>query len=101
MNMRRKSLSGALVLAGTAAQNQDQQFPRSAAEQAAKAVPAAYQYAPGNVRRYGVIANNPNAATIEEYEARTRGDLSFIVPLPLSQCPPSRGPIKSHSVNDS
>jgi hypothetical protein len=76
MNTRRKLLSGALVLAGTAAplgtraaaaqgsrSGEGMTFPQSASEAAAKVVPAAYQYAPGDVRRYGVIANNSNAAT--------------------------------------
>src|ERR1700685_3148394 len=72
MNTRRTLLSGALVLAGTAApfatsqggrSGEGKTFPQSPTEAAAKVVPNSYQYPPGDVRRYGVIENNPNAAT--------------------------------------
>jgi hypothetical protein len=75
MNTRRKILSGVLALAGTArpfgasaaAQGTPSPggmaYPQTAAEAASRVVPNAYQYAPGDVRRYGVIANDPNAAT--------------------------------------
>jgi hypothetical protein len=76
MNTRRKILSGALALAGAArpfgasaaaTQGADSPdgmaYPQTAAEAASKVVPIVYQYAPGDVRRYGVIANHPDAAT--------------------------------------
>lgn len=76
MNTRREILAQALALAGaapplsaTAAPTVDTSspgrmaYPQSAAEVASKVVPTAYQYAPGDVRRYGVIANDPNVAT--------------------------------------
>jgi hypothetical protein len=75
MNMRRKILSGALGLAGAvstvrarAAAPLDSDvtggvaFPRSPAEAASNIVPVAYQFPPGDVRRYGVRANDPRAA---------------------------------------
>jgi len=76
MNVRRKILSGALGLAGTvgalharAAAAPDAgvtggvSFPQSGAEAASKIVPVAYQFPPGDVRRYGVTANDPRAAS--------------------------------------
>jgi hypothetical protein len=76
MNTRRKVLSGALALAGTAAPYgaraataqsaglaDGMAYPQSAAEAASKVSPAALEYPPGDVRRYGVVANDPNAAT--------------------------------------
>jgi hypothetical protein len=76
MNTRRKILSGALALAGTAgpfaahaaatrgaAAAGGAPYPQSAAEAAASIVPAAYEHPPGDVRRYGVTANDPRAAS--------------------------------------
>src|SRR5882672_5046629 len=76
MSSRREILSSALVLAGTAgtlrangtpAQGTNPSagtgHPLSAAEAASKVVPSAYQYAPGDVRRYGLVANRSDAAT--------------------------------------
>jgi Right handed beta helix region len=76
MNTRRKILSGALALAGTAgplaahsaatggaAAPGGAPYPQSAAEAAASIVPAAYEHPPGDVRRYGVTANDPRAAS--------------------------------------
>lgn len=76
MNMRRKILSGGLGLAGTvsalgARANATldsgvaggMPYPQSRAEAASSIVPVAYQFPPGDVRRYGVTANDPGAAT--------------------------------------
>lgn len=76
MNMRRKLLSGGLGLAGTvsalvarAAATSESgaagglPYPQSGAEAASNIVPVAYQFQPGDVRRYGVIANDRNAAS--------------------------------------
>jgi hypothetical protein len=76
MNMRRKLLSGGLGLAGTvsalvarAAATPESgaagglPYPQSGAEAASNIVPVAYQFQPGDVRRYGVIANDRNAAS--------------------------------------
>lgn len=75
MNMRRKILSGGLGLAGTvgalgvranATPDSDvtggMPYPQSRAEAASSIVPVAYQFPPGDVRRYGVTANDPHAA---------------------------------------
>jgi hypothetical protein len=76
MSSRREILSSVMVLAGTAgtlrangtpAQGTNPsagtRYPLSAAEAASKVVPSAYQYAPGDVRRYGLVANRSDAAT--------------------------------------
>jgi hypothetical protein len=76
MNMRRKILSGGLGLAGTvgalgarATATPDSgamgavSYPQSRAEAASNIIPAAYQFPPGDVRRYGVTANDPHAAS--------------------------------------
>ena len=76
MNSRRRILSGALTLAGTAgalgagaATTSDSgaaggvRYPQSGPEGASGIVPTANQYPPGDVRRYGVTANDPRAAT--------------------------------------
>jgi hypothetical protein len=83
MNTRRKILSGAIALAGTAgpfgaraAATRDAgatggvPFPQSAAEAASSIVPAAYEYPPGDVRRYGVTPNDPRAATANSQALR-------------------------------
>jgi hypothetical protein len=76
MNSRREILASALVLAGTAGPLRANTatargvnpfggtaYPLTAAEAASKVVPTAYQYAPGDVRRYGLVANRSGAAT--------------------------------------
>jgi hypothetical protein len=75
MNTRREILSGTLALAGTAGPLAARAsatregsaggvpYPQSRAEAAAGIVPVAYQYPPGDVRRYGVTANDPHAAS--------------------------------------
>jgi len=84
MNTRRTILSGALTLAGTAGALGTRAaatggadatggvvFPQSRAEAASGVVPVAQQYPPGDVRRYGVTANNPRAATANVRALRT------------------------------
>ena len=75
MNTRREILSGTLALAGTAGplaarapatpegSTDGVPYPQSRAEAAAGIAPVAYQYPPGDVRRYGVTANDPHAAS--------------------------------------
>jgi hypothetical protein len=76
MSTRRKILSGAVGLAGTAgalgaraAASSDSgtngavPYAQTRTEATANIVPVAYQYPPGDVRRYGVTANDPRAAS--------------------------------------
>jgi hypothetical protein len=75
MNTRREILSGTLALAGTSGPLAARAsvtregsaggapYPQSQAEAAAGIVPVAYQYPSGDVRRYGVTANDPHAAS--------------------------------------
>jgi hypothetical protein len=75
MNSRREILSGTLALAGTSGPLAARAsvtregsaggapYPQSQAEAAAGIVPVAYQYPSGDVRRYGVTANDPHAAS--------------------------------------
>jgi hypothetical protein len=76
MKTRRTLLSGTLALAGTvspfgasAVTNRlvgkagAMAYTQTPAEAASNVVPIAYEYAPGDVRRYGLIANTLDAAT--------------------------------------
>jgi hypothetical protein len=74
MKSRREILSSALALAGAAAPARESgaaqsasatgvaAYPVTAAEAASKIVPRSYQYPPGDVRRYGLVANSRDAA---------------------------------------
>jgi hypothetical protein len=75
MNSRRTMLSSTLALLGMGASSSRAigaarevaapsgvAYPRTAAESASNVVPADYQYAVGDVRRYGLAANRPDAA---------------------------------------
>ena len=75
MGTRRNLLTGALVLTGTASSLAARSavtsagskatgivYPLVAVEAASNIVPASFEYAPGDVRRYGVVANIPGAA---------------------------------------
>lgn len=76
MKSRRQMLAGALALTGTTApllpslavtpgngSPEGHVYPQTAAEAASGVVPVAYQHSPGDVRRYGLVANRPDAAT--------------------------------------
>jgi hypothetical protein len=76
VSTRRKILSGALGLAGAAAPlgaraavsrkistAAGAPYAQTRTEAIANIVPVAYQYPPGDVRRYGVTANDPRAAS--------------------------------------